>query len=170
MTHPKAHIMKNSTRGHAAATAPATAPVLQTMEQSRARYALTCIQEVKGATEKEREAVLRQANRLPALVRMNGLGQAMAFFRTKGAGEGHDKLYRWVSHWLCRSTQDGKTQKGCIFEMDDILDGITHASMRDYMHAQAEALALLEWVQKFARAFLKTPEAPKKEPVPGHGE
>jgi CRISPR-associated protein Cmr5 len=81
------------------------------------------------------------------MIHMNGLGQAMAFCKVKGKErESYKQLYQLVSDWLKKPGQP--------YAGKDVLDGITQADMGQYQLAQAEALALMSWVKKFAKAFL----------------
>ena len=124
---------------------------LRSMDQERAEFALKKIQAILGGTDQSHKAeVRRYLNNLPALIRMNGLGQALAFFRMKGEGTAHDAIYRMVGTWLCDANS-----KGRIFSEDaDVLTSITQSDMAHYMAAQNEALALLQWLKKFAVALL----------------
>lgn len=131
--------------------------MLQTMEQQRAAYVLKRVQSLTGTDAKLHTELRAQANALPALIRINGLGQAMAFYKGKSAtakGRAHKELYDIVSQWLCREPQ------GRVFaQADDLLSAITSHDMHHYMAAQNEALALLEWVKKFAVALLAKQDA-----------
>lgn len=124
---------------------------LPTMEQQRARFALDKISSYQQL-DKTRQAELRRyITQIPALIHMNGLGQAMAFYRSKGEGSSHDMIYQLLGDWLCLQPAgrvfDGKDK--------DLLRAITSADMFRYMAAQSEALALLEWLKKFAAALLQ---------------
>ena len=124
---------------------------MQTMEQKRARYALERINECTKLDKEWQEGICRCANQLPALIHMNGLGQALAFFKSKGKDGGYAELYVMVGGWLC-AEPDGKVFKT---KDVDVVTAITQASMQEYMRAQGEAQALLEWIKKFAMALLK---------------
>ena len=130
---------------------PQPSAPLRSMDQERAEFALKKIQAILGGTDQSHKVeVRRYLNNLPALIRMNGLGQALAFFRMKGEGTAHDAIYRMVSTWLCDASS-----KGRIFsESADVLTSITQSDMAHYMAAQNEALALLQWLKKFAVALL----------------
>ena len=127
------------------------------MDQERAEFALKKIQAILGGTDQSHKVeVRRYLNNLPALIRMNGLGQALAFFLTKKKKKPEDKdtahetIYYMVSAWLCDASS-----KGRIFsESADVLTSITQSDMAHYMAAQNEALALLQWLKKFAVALL----------------
>lgn len=125
---------------------------MQTLQQQRARFALT---QVKAVPAADREDFKRQAESFPAMIRMNGLGQAAAFYfgkrekeKNKGAREmnAYERLYLLLGEWL---TTPGQPYAGC----ENLLQGITQQNMHAYRLAQAEALLLLDWVKKFAKAF-----------------
>jgi len=123
---------------------------IRSMEQDRAEFALTQIEAAHKLSGELPKEIRRHLNGLPALIRMNGLGQALAFFRMKGTGSSHELIYQMVGAWLCAANS-----KGRIFtEHNDILSAITRSDVQHYMAAQNEALALLEWLKKFAVAIL----------------
>ena len=84
------------------------------------------------------------------MIHMNGLGQTAAFFKSKKGT--HEELYQLLSNWLCGNIEYASTQpyQGC----ENLLTGITTKDMHQYQVAQAEAQALMDWVKKFARAFM----------------
>ncbi len=120
---------------------------MQTLQQERARFALN---KVKAALDEAKYAGFApkefksQAESFPAMIRMNGLGQAAAFYLGKGGA--HERLYKLLSEWLTGENQPYHSHK-------NLLDGITQGDMHRYRLAQAEALLLLDWVKKFAKAF-----------------
>lgn len=135
----------------------------QTIQQKRAKFALERVQKFAKQLEdvkltnddkkrKEEEAKQKEfvsyASGLPAMIHMNGLGQAMAFCKLKSKErDSYGQLYQLVSDWLCQQNQpyQGKS---------DVLTGITQEDSAHYQLAQAEALVLMSWVKKFAKAFL----------------
>lgn len=128
----------------------------QTIEQARAKYAqeeVNKLDGLDGLNKEEKKNFVSYASSLPAMIHMNGLGQAMAFTKSKGSGKKDDKktshnaLYSIVSDWLCKDPQ-------VYAQHDDILKGITQQNMQDYQLAQIETLLLMGWVKKFAKAFL----------------
>ncbi|PJK06777.1 type III-B CRISPR module-associated protein Cmr5 [Lysobacteraceae bacterium NML71-0210] len=133
---------------------------LPTMDQERARFALARIEAISKKDAVIQAEVRRYINGLPALIHMNGLGQAMAFYRSKSKGDdkketSHKLIYDILGLWLC-----GKDSKGRIFSSSsDLLAAITQSDMQHYMAAQNEAQAVLEWLKKFAVALLATEEA-----------
>jgi CRISPR-associated protein Cmr5 len=120
-----------------------------TIQQQRAKFTLERIQSLpKLLKPDEQKEFISYASGLPAMIHMNGLGQAMAFCKLKGKDRNsYGQLYQLVSDWLCQSGQPYQDQQ-------HVLDGITQCDMAHYQMAQAEALVLMSWVKKFAKAFL----------------
>ena len=89
---------------------------------------------------------------LPAAIIISGLGQAMALVKSKKLA-GYDQLYRHLGSWLCAERP---------YDGVDLIHQIVNNSEADYIQAQAEAMAYLEWLKKFAVALLEedTKEAP----------
>lgn len=119
---------------------------IQTIEQQRAKYALEKIQKI---SPEDHEEWLSRATEIPAMIQMNGLGQTMAFYRSKG--DIHNKMYDLVSVWLCEKMKVFQNQK-------DLMMGIVSADMSTYRMAQAESQALLIWVKKFSKAYCRKKE------------
>lgn len=111
----------------------------QTIEQRRAQRALQWAQ--AGRIDKETKGA---AESFAPLILMSGLGQAAAFYKSKGPN--HRRLYDLLSEWLCAARQP-------FSESNDLLQGLVAADQRTYRAAQAEALAFLQWVKKFAKAY-----------------
>jgi CRISPR-associated protein Cmr5 len=120
---------------------------VQTLQQKRAKHALKCVQEAIERSVNQKEYKSYAAS-LPAMIHINGLGQAVAFFRSKGKQDTHFELYQLLSDWL---TQDDQPYA----DYDDLLKGIVNENMEQYRLAQMEAQALMSWVKKFAKAFME---------------
>ena len=118
----------------------------QTMDQVRIAYALKVIK-VWQASRHQSE-LGNHINSLPALIHMNGLGQALAFYKCNDAA--HIDIYKAFSAWLCGDNAGRVTSKVNA----DILDALAVEDMHIYMAAQNEAQALLMWLKKLAKAHL----------------
>jgi CRISPR-associated protein Cmr5 len=86
---------------------------------------------------------LALVNSAPADIQTNGLGQTVAFWRSKGKDH-HKALYAHLSDWVMQ-------QMG---EEDDLMRWITRSDSRRYRQATVEALAFLGWLKRFAQAEL----------------
>lgn len=129
------------------------------MQQQRAKFAL---ERVKQAThdlkEKEQKEYKSYASQLPFMIHANGLGQAAAFYRSKGEKSTHFLLYQLLSDWLTGNVDniEGFNKETQPFHQhEDLLDGITKENMSVYIVAQAEAMVFMDWVKKFADAFMQ---------------
>lgn len=129
---------------------------MQTMQQRRAKQALTAVRKTLDAEQDAdfRKAFKAYVNEMPAMIHMSGLGQAAAFYRSKGNGDdakarARCRVYEMLSAWLRESRQPYHGQ-------NDLLDGVTGEDMQTYRLAQAEAMAYMDWAKKFAGAFIDT--------------
>lgn len=130
----------------------------QTIQQQRAKYAMDEITALtKKLSPEQQKIFVAYAHSLPAMIHSNGLGQSMAFCKSKGSASGlnekedkkrsYNALYNIISDWLIQPTQ---IYSGCA----NVLSGITSKDMQSYQLAQVETLELLSWVKKFAAALL----------------
>ncbi|ACY13872.1 type III-B CRISPR module-associated protein Cmr5 [Haliangium ochraceum] len=162
-----------------------------TIEQQRAADALSRIHELRD--QRDCGNYRSYAERLPAQIVTNGLGQALAMLRSRyteddqpprqardGArrqrGRDHDDpladrepsnardevayryLFQHVGGWLCRDHASAPYRGVAL---NALLMKLSTCDQDTYVRAHAEALAYLNWLKKFARAFLS---ASKDEP------
>jgi CRISPR-associated protein Cmr5 len=129
---------------------PNPVPGVVTMQQQRARFALKRVQQLHGTwqdNEKKQKEFNSYAKAMPFMIHTNGLGQTAAFYRRKGKEDTYYELYQLLGDWLSQPGQP-------FTDQTDLLDGITHTDMPTYLAAQAEAMLFLDWVAKFASAFM----------------
>jgi CRISPR-associated protein Cmr5 len=126
------------------------------MQQKRAEHALKIIRKAREdfARDKEKsETFVSCAANLPASILINGLGQAAATLLVQAKNDENDPrkaIYHALEDWLCH-----KDPVSPYFNGSTLLAAITEGDRDSYRHAQAEALAYLEWFKKLAVAFLK---------------
>ena len=95
---------------------------------------------------------------LPAMILQNGFGQTLAFLLAK-AGDEKDKkkdkkndkhyvAYSIIRDWLA---QNSYLDKGDDY---DVIRQISNMDQIDFLQAQRETLAMLEWLKRFANAAL----------------
>lgn len=122
--------------------------------QRRAACALKAVDDIKG--EDYSGKFRSYVERLPASIVMNGLGQALASELAsagrseegKSDSEAHKRLFKEIEDWLLK-------ERVIYAEKADLMNAIVSGSQEQYVLAQAEALAYLEWLKKFSQAFLK---------------
>jgi CRISPR-associated protein Cmr5 len=124
------------------------------LEHRRAAKALKVISEIQN--ESYQSKFRSYVERLPASIVMNGLGQALASELAaagrgeegKNDGEAHKRLFEEIEGWLLKERR--------IYSKEaKLMSAIVNGSQEQYILAQAEAIAYLEWLKKFSQAFLK---------------
>ena len=123
------------------------------IQQQRAAYALKKVQAVvANQNEDVQKRFKAYSNSLPAMIQMNGIGQAMAFAYQKSNGSNKNEATGWtllfgvVADWLLKERNLWGNAK------PDLMRAITEGSQEEYQLAQVETQALLSWVKDFARA------------------
>jgi CRISPR-associated protein Cmr5 len=137
------------------------------MAQKRAEYALKQVLDfTKGNTQKEKDEFKSFSAGAPAMILQNGLGQALAFWLAKGKkdkdkdnkikeDDKHIKLFDIVKGWL--SLQEGDVNNRFVLKQKDrpgLINELAKMDQQQYLAAQSETLALLEWVKRFAAVDL----------------
>jgi CRISPR-associated protein Cmr5 len=116
---------------------------LRTLEQERAKHAWDCVREVKDKPFAGDYRAI--AVKVPSLIVTNGLGQTLAFLRSKPDRPHFQALYRHLADWVGRKVNAN----------GDLLNWLVNtATIQQYRLATMEALALLQWLKRFAEAEL----------------
>ncbi len=129
-------------------------PITLTREQQRAQHALQCVNQVQTKAKKFRDEYKSYAESLPANIVMNGLGQACAMLLAQAKGKSADQdahrlLYDHLQDWLC-----GR-EHGVVYPNEpDLVKAVINHGQQEYVRAQFESLAYLNWLKKFAQAYL----------------
>jgi CRISPR-associated protein Cmr5 len=118
---------------------------MQTLQQQRAAHALAGVKGLISLGEGKK--LKARASELPFMIHANGLGQAAAFFCSKKDKDGYDKIYTLLQNWMTRAD-------GPLASTDGMMEAITRADLHTYRVAQAEAMKYMDWVKKFASAYL----------------
>ena len=118
---------------------------MQTKEQQRSAFALNQVQTIFGIPVSQDDANFVVG--VPTMILTNGLGQTLAFLLAKGKQQ-HEKTFQAVQVWLGREMPDLAAPDKPAF-----LQKLAAADQRVYLRAQQEALAMLQWLKRYARAF-----------------
>ena len=129
---------------------------MRTLGQKRAAFALQQVIESKLNNPKEFKTFCAGA---PSVILQNGFGQALAFWYSKGKGKSdnkHQVLLDIIMKWLTYKEGDVKNDfiKSCQ-TTKEMVKALSEMSQQEYLTAQGETLALLEWVKRYANALLK---------------
>jgi len=112
---------------------------LQTVEQERAKHALDAVQDWAEKDKSDQKELKSYVVGMPAMILMSGFGQTCAFYKSNKK-ENHELVLDALQNWLAKG---------------DLMSFITQSSTQSYQLAQAESLAYLNWLKKFARAYLE---------------
>lgn len=126
---------------------------IRLLEQERARVAWNCINYVNEKyKEKFKKEYRSLVMRLPAMIITNGLGQALAFLKSKGKSKEskpHEKLFKDIESWFSgnENIQWDKTQGG-------LMEKVINLPSDKFRHATSETLSFFSWMKRFADAVL----------------
>lgn len=126
----------------------------RTIDQRRAEHALQQIVEIKDCND---GYYISYVSALPATIVMNGLGQALLTLKAKEKerkDDSHGFLYKHVTKWLAKQV---KELKACE-NGSNVIQKLMENDQTVYLIAQAEAMAYLNWLKQFSRAYLKEKE------------
>ena len=110
----------------------------QLSEQARASHAWDNVEKVRS-NQKEYGTLARK---LPALLQTNGLGQTLAFIRSKPDKPHFEMLYRHLSDWVVAQMSGS----------GDLLEWVIQQDSSRYRRATTEAIAYAMWLRRFAEA------------------
>ena len=128
-----------------------------TLEQQRASFALARIRELQNGNQDYGHYV-SYVSALPATIVMNGLGQALTTLVSKAKGKSgapHRILFDHIAAWLNQQITALRVPGN---DLTLVIDRLMDADQDTYVQAQAEAMAYLNWLKQFARAYLKEKE------------
>lgn len=131
---------------------------MRTMAQKRAGYALQRVVNIRS----DKNEFKNFSAGIPAMILQNGFGQTLAFLLAKGTdkdgkikqNDKHIDQFDIIKDWL--SLQEGDINNCFVREKDrtKLMQELMNMKQNDYLDAQNETLALLEWVKRFANADL----------------
>ncbi|WP_413848161.1 type III-B CRISPR module-associated protein Cmr5 [Desulfobacula sp.] len=118
---------------------------MRTLGQMRSEFAL------KKVLENQTLKTLKPFSAgAPSMILQNGFGQALAFWAAKGKYE-HMALLTVIREWFNKNGNDFFKSN----TLEEFMIKISESSQQDYFEAQQETMHLLEWVKRYANAFIK---------------
>jgi CRISPR-associated protein Cmr5 len=121
---------------------------IQTLEQERANFAWTKLQELSQANL-DQKAFKNLAKAAPALVMNNGLMQALAFYQSRKEKAPQHLvclIFKWLAQQKILTMADGSFKAG--------MEGLHRTDSLNYLRATEEALEILRWIRQFADALI----------------
>ncbi|BBW98380.1 type III-B CRISPR module-associated protein Cmr5 [Geobacillus icigianus] len=120
------------------------------IENGRAAFAF---QEVKRAKEQLREnfeTYRSYVKKMPSLIQVNGLGQTLAFYFQKKKQNEYKVIYHTLAQWMKEQFPDQFSSGN-----EELVEVVVHLSSAEYRLWTMEAVALLDWMRKFADGMAK---------------
>ena len=116
-------------------------------EQKRSKFALD---QLKGKTIDEDFANFIVGT--PTMILQNGFGQTMAFLLSKCKGKEDDAnkyffVFKAIAGWSERESDKISSEPSGFFE------AVSQLHQSEYLTLQEEALKMLQWLKRYARAF-----------------
>ncbi|WP_124728250.1 type III-B CRISPR module-associated protein Cmr5 [Staphylospora marina] len=133
----------------------------RTLDQLRAAFSHRKVKERKETLDTQKaDDYAGYVIRLPADIRINGLGQALAQLLAAAKldpSDPHRLVYNDLSEWLTKEHPHSPYRNH-----DDLLDALMERGRAEYLWALGEAMTWLEWHKKLCTAFLKQPEGSER--------
>ncbi len=118
-------------------------------------YAATIYEQISKDIEPRPPASRKKygsmAHKLPVLIRVAGLAQALQFVESRGKDE-QKILLQHLALALGFTNDEGEN---AITAKEKLLDKSRTSQLGGYMHLTQQALATLQWYKRFAQSVLK---------------
>jgi len=127
---------------------------ISNLEHERAKEAWSCVDYVKSEYEHDKGFQKEYRSRvmeLPTLIIINGLGQTLAYLKSKGKGDENkpeEKVYQDIDGWLSKNKNIHWNAKG------ELIERVIALPSDKFRQVTAETLAYLSWMKRFADAVL----------------
>lgn len=122
---------------------------IRMIEQGRAAFAY---EKAKEGIEKSRDKDLyvSYVKKIPMLIKTNGLGQTLAFMKSKG--KEYDEIYNQIDDWLC---QEQNAYLLADAKGEGLTEKIISIDSSVYRQITTEVLTFLNWLRRFAEGIVK---------------
>ncbi len=119
---------------------------MRSLSQQRSEFALSRLLDQSKNINKEYKNFVAG---IPAMIIQNGFGQTMAFLLAKGESK-HLLTFDMIKDWLVKNNLVQPENPN----RTSLMLAISRMDQQTYLAVQEEALALLEWVKRYANALV----------------
>lgn len=131
----------------------------QMLEQKRSALAWNLIKKVKKEVkDRDFETKYRAwVEKIPVMIMNNGLGQSLAFLKSKPSDAEKKTLYNHIAKWLFSKEVPLKWVDNEGNELPDreLIECVQKTTSTVYLQATQEALKFVVWLKRYAGAMLK---------------
>lgn len=124
------------------------------MENGRAKFAYEAVKDLMENSRNKQSEIRSYIKRLPIMIQTNGLGQALAFYYSKGGQ--HGEIYKKISAWF--SDND---KYSLLTINDELIEAIVKMDRATYRFVTNEVMELLNWMRRFADGYRSGEEKDK---------
>lgn len=131
--------------------------VRQTLEQLRSGHAMDVLDRVPNTRRRDYR---QQVEKLPTMIITSGLGQTLAFLKSKQSGREDDAMsiiYGALQDWLTKGTNH-IVWEGSVQEEPDLMRRIRLTTSTTLSQLTIEALSYVNWMKRIARAYVEDGE------------
>lgn len=132
--------------------------VRQKVENGRAAFAFEVVKKFKDRFANEPQTLKEYRSyvkKMPAIIQVNGIGQAMAFYYSqRNKSVAYKQVYDDLSKWIEQSMNgvvDSYRQK----EGEPFIEILVKMISDDYRLVTMEALAMLNWMRRFVDGMIQ---------------
>jgi len=122
---------------------------IRMIEQGRAAFAYKKAKEGLSKS-KDKDMYVSYVKKIPMLIKANGLGQTLAFMKSKG--KEYNDIYNQIDEWL---SQEQNAYLLADAKGDDLTEKIISMDSVIYRQVTTEILAFLNWLRRFAEGIEK---------------
>lgn len=123
------------------------------IENGRAAFAFEKVAGYYASAKPDSQEKYRSyVKKLPSMIQVNGLGQALAFCFSKG--DQYRDLYRTIADWI-REKQPELIGRYDPDGRQEFIAIIVQMPSSEYRLVSSETLALLDWMRRFADGLLR---------------
>lgn len=122
---------------------------IRKIEQGRAAFAYKKSKEGL-AKSGDKTLYVSYVKKIPMLIKTNGLGQTLAFMKSKG--KEYDVIYNQIDEWLCL---DQNAHLLTEVKGEDLIEKIISVDSSVYRQITTEVLTFLNWLRRFAEGIVK---------------
>lgn len=126
---------------------------IEKIEGGRASFAFS---EVKKFIEKypdHQSSYRSYVKKMPSIIQVNGLGQALAFYYSKHGERAYEEIYKTSSLWLNQKFPDLLKDKE-----KTLVEVVINLKSQKYRLFTMEVMSLLNWMRKFVDGMVKEGE------------
>jgi CRISPR-associated protein Cmr5 len=126
---------------------------MNSMEQKRSDFALQQITAGMNSSTSISSDLATFIVGTPTMILQNGLGQTMAFFLAKcppkeqTRANKHYFAFNAIAQWIHQVNKEVPTEPMAFF------NAVSNLDQYDYLTLQDEALKMLQWLKRYAKAF-----------------